>query len=216
MNPSRPFLRASPTLPLSLVLVGAALYALALLGGAGSRAAAAWGRLDAINRAEWAEYEKTPGCWERAEQTDPTLAPCRDVDARVVAKHRGAIHGGDGRGGEWVHYINSLTVHDQAGAARELRDIGDRLYEAVAVGDVIRARVWKQGRITEVAGGRERSFTHQAPGGRLVPRGGALAGGPTPGERRTLYACGAAIVLCGAGLAALHVAARRERPDTDR
>lgn len=191
-----------PTILLVGLLTFAVVSAFSVGGRVAARAGSAWRTLNADGEAESAEYDRTPGCWDRAEETDPSLAPCRDVQATVVAKNRRSVHGGDGRGGRWVHHLDSLTVRDANGATRELHDIRNQFYDTVSVGDIVEARVWK-GRITRLYAHREWSGTGESPGARMTPEGGLLAGGATTRERRALSLWGGVAVAALLALVAL-------------
>jgi len=110
------------------------------------------------------DYRHSPGCVPTASDVDPRLTPCQNIPVQVTAKSRRVEHIFKRSYGYRTQNHNILTLQDAYHQTRNVYEVNDRLWDAVAIGDTATVQVWRQGRITYMTAKGERSVVFDGSG----------------------------------------------------
>ena len=109
-----------------------------------------------------AEYDHSPNCTSDS-LASGTLPPCQDETMTVVAKSQDTSyrHSFWGQADGARHYY-SLSLRSPDGATEDVGNMGESLWQSVAVGDPVSAQVWHH-QITRVRANGHESWTYRHP-----------------------------------------------------
>ena len=109
-----------------------------------------------------ADYDRSPNCTPNSPASS-TMPPCQDETMTVASKSQYTSYRHTSWGqayGARPYYSLSLRAPD--GSVQNVGNIGESLWQSVAVGDPVSARVWRQ-QVTRVRANGHESWTYQHP-----------------------------------------------------